>query len=227
MQMKILTILSMILVLFSYQNCAYVGQTQDASSSSQSSLSSSSLALESAAMSVIKNKCVACHNATSPGGGIDYITDINALKYYRLVLPGEPQISPLYQAISQGIMPPSSPLAQAQTQAIYDWILKGMITGTAPVAPPSALPLAANYKSIYANIIQVNCLGCHSAANPMAGINLSTYAGLMNIVQAGNTAASSFYTSTQAGTMPKNKAPLNNTQLTVIRDWIVAGALNN
>jgi hypothetical protein len=67
----------------------------------------------------------------NPKGDIGFITDINALKYYRFVVPGEPQLSPLYEVIAKGEMPPSGPLAQAQAQIIYDWIFEGMLTDQA------------------------------------------------------------------------------------------------
>lgn len=130
------------LMIFTYQNCAYVADSGLAPGGSMASSlaldteGEKSALLEKNAMSVLKGKCFSCHNPQNAMGGIDYITDINSLKYYRLAIPGEPQISPLYDVIAKGEMPPNAPLSQAQAQAIYDWIFEGMLGDAGSVVPP-------------------------------------------------------------------------------------------
>lgn len=223
------------LLIFTYQNCAYVADSGMApGGSSVSSLApdtegEKSALLEKNAMSVLKGKCFSCHNSQNAMGGIDFITDVNSLKYYRLAIPGEPQISPIYDVIAKGEMPPNAPLSQAQAQAIYDWIFEGMVGDSSGVVPPggTAGALEPKFQSIFAKIIQPKCLGCHSQALQRGGVNLSTYTATMNTVQPANPGASSFYTSTQMARMPQGSGPLNPSEMTAIRDWITNGALNN
>lgn len=216
-------------ILLTYQNCAFVGPQQSLSSSSSASILSKQALLEAKAMGILRTSCAGCHNASSPGGGIDYMMDINALKYYRLVIPGEPQLSELYDSIATGRMPKSSTLTQDQIKAIYDWIFEGMSGTAVPVnAPPaSSATLVAKYSSISAKILVPKCLGCHGSANPAGGYSVATYNGVMALVQPGNAAASGLYDSTLKNRMPKNGVPLSSQELTAISDWILSGALQN
>lgn len=225
-------------VLLTYQNCAYVG-APGADPSELASVNSTQGAdndeairtaiLEKDALAVLNARCVSCHNPDNPKGDIGFITDINALKYYRLVVPGEPQLSPLYEVIAKGEMPPSGPLAQAQAQIIYDWIFEGMLTDQAGVTPPKGVSgvLEAKFQSIFMNIIQPKCVGCHNAAASAGGLDLSTYTKVLSIVVVNKPIESAFYDSVNKGRMPKGRAMLSASELTAIRDWITNGAQNN
>lgn len=221
------------LVLFSYQNCAYVGQEQstDMSSTDETSAASKSAVLERKAMAILRGRCYSCHNPSMPSGEFDSVTDINAMKYYRWVIPGEPQISRLYEVIAMGEMPPrpQQPLDQTQTQAIYDWILDGMKEDQAGVVPPGSVSqvVEPRWASLFANVIQPKCVGCHNGTRQDGGVNLSNYNAARNTVQPGNPNASSLYTSTSTARMPRGGVPLNGSQLTALRDWITNGAPNN
>lgn len=79
-------------------------------------------------------------------------------------------------------------------------------------------------------LIQSNCAmsGCHVGPFPAEGINLSTYAGIMEEVKPGNAADSKLYKvlfETGDDLMPPPPmAALNSTQKELIRLWIQQGA---
>ena len=224
-------------ILLNYQNCAYVGAPGTDpnqiihSSSSQDPNADAALrsaSLEKDAMAILNARCASCHNSSNPKGDIGFITDINSLKYYRFIVPGEPQLSPLYEVIAKGEMPPSGPLAQAQVQIIYDWIFEGMLTDQAGVTPPVGVTgvLEAKFQSIFVNIIQPKCLGCHNNASAN-GLDLSNYTKVMTTIAPNDPLRSAFYDSVIKGRMPKGRAMLSASELTAVRDWITNGALNN
>ncbi len=75
-------------------------------------------------------------------------------------------------------------------------------------------------------ILANNCVGCHGGTAPSAGITLNTYQGVRAQVTNGRLWGSVTH-SPGYSPMPKNAAKLNDCQLTQIKKWIDAGALNN
>ena len=95
--------LSSLLTLLAYQNCSSKMTPLDLDSKADSG-SSAPLSVsqyESQALGVLQNNCASCHSAPAIDGGINYITDVNALKYFRVVIPGEPTVSPMYTVLTQ------------------------------------------------------------------------------------------------------------------------------
>ena len=221
---SIITFLSCLLILF--ENCSMVGRPQGSGGSGDASL-----ALQGLAMKVIQARCISCHNAQMPSGGVDYLTNQDALLYYRLVVPGEPELSYLYTLISDGEMPPPPDhLPASEVKAVYDWIKDGFSQpglGVTPPTPPATL--GPTFASINRLILQPKCLGCHNSGNSQGGVSFSSYASTMNTVQPGNINASSLYTSTvrPGGDMPRGSAPLSSAEMSTIQTWIVNGAMNN
>jgi len=213
------------LVVVSYQNCA---KPVSQSSYVVSGLTELDIA-ESKAMVVLTTKCSSCHSVDVPSGGVDVLS-IDSLLASGAVIPTEPGLSPLFQAISSGNMPPSKPLAQEDIMAVSDWITK-MQKDTGVSLPPGTqpLPLGPNYASIYQNILRTSCLGCHNSTNARGGVSFSTYASTMNTVQRTLPNGSSLYTSIAVrNTMPQGAGgSLSADQKRAIFDWITAGALNN
>ncbi len=80
-------------------------------------------------------------------------------------------------------------------------------------------------------IFQTNCAvtGCHDGGNNSRKLVLNNYNEIIKDVQKGNPQGSKIYTvlnSTYGGGMPPNK-PLTESQRSIIRLWIMEGALNN
>lgn len=83
-------------------------------------------------------------------------------------------------------------------------------------------------------IIASNCAmsGCHDAATHAEGVNLTTYAKIMNYVRAGSPSNSELYqvivtTNTGKRMPPPPRSALTATQIAKIQKWILQGARNN
>jgi mono/diheme cytochrome c family protein len=221
---------SCLLLVISFQNCSAIGSAND-SKLSKASLENDILGAQ--ALEILSSKCLTCHNPDKPEGGISDITDLNFLLYYRLVIPGQPEISDIIRVIKEGSMPPGGGVSTSDLSALNKWILEGLIDDSGNVAiPDGSATLEAKYSSIKTRIINTRCLGCHSGAAPSGGVDLTTYATTVanNIAIAGNPNGSRFITSLlRPGNdfMPRNGARLPTADIDIIRAWIQAGALNN
>lgn len=231
-KMWMVGILSASLVLMvSFQNCSAVrsanGDTKMAKSLSEQDL------LGKQAMEILSAKCLTCHNPDNAKGGISDITDLNSLLYYRLVIPGQPEISDIIRVIKEGSMPPSGGISNTELSALNTWILDGLLDDSGNVTlPPSSNVLEAKYSSIKIRIFNTKCVGCHSGANPPKGVDLTTYAATTtaSIAIAGNANGSRVVQSVErpgADFMPRNGSRLTAEEIKAIRDWITAGAMNN
>lgn len=217
--------------LVAFQNCSNNMAPMDLDQ--QALLGSTS---ESLAIGVLQNKCSQCHSPGVNMGGIDYITDVPSLKYYRVAIPGQAAASPIYTVLGYS-EDHSALLSASEAQLIFNWVQTGMEAST-PGSAPGIIPLAATFASIQRNIIGPKCASCH--ANPLQpapggnSLNFSSYMSLMsaNVITPGNAAGSLFYQSVtrSPGTarfMPSGGQQLNSEELKAIMDWINAGAPNN
>ena len=108
--------------------------------------------------------------------------------------------------------------------------------GGVSAPPPAPTPIVggmtppatnATFQAVQTRILNVYCMACHSGTRPSAGYNVSTYAGVMARVSAGNAARSAIYTEVSSNSMPASGGPLSTELKTLLRDWINAGAPNN
>lgn len=72
-------------------------------------------------------KCSACHDWASSAGGIA-----------GMVKPGDPAASPIWQKVSNDLMPPDEPLPEAEKTLVRDWIAAGAPTDGAADATTGA-----------------------------------------------------------------------------------------
>lgn len=73
--------------------------------------------------------CTRCHGGSNPRAGLSlgsYETALKGGNNPPAVVPGDPDKSPLYTLVKNGVMPFGGPkLAEADAQKIYDWIKAG------------------------------------------------------------------------------------------------------
>lgn len=230
-QMKLLAIgFSTMVLLLGYQNCSNSMKPMDLDGSSSVSDSSSYTAdqLNTKAMSLLQNKCSSCHSAGAPLGGIDYITDLGSLQYYRLVIPGQAVLSPLYAVLSNNV-DHSSLLSQNESQVIFNWIETGLVNQAGGVAPPAIVPLQPTYASLASKVFVPSCTRCHNATTRSGGVDLSTHNAVKAYTNTTNPDMSQIYISvtTKTNLMPQGGTPLTTEQKKALRDWIADGAQNN
>ncbi len=96
----------------------------------------------------------------------------------------------------------------------------------------AALPLAAavDFSRDVAPVLEKNCLACHGAERPAAGIHVTSRSGLGRSVVAGQPDASSLYfvlnlPATDRKAMPPGGPMLSEKDRSAIRQWIAEGAV--
>ena len=72
--------------------------------------------------SIITASCLPCHAAGGSAAKYDLTTPENLAK---LVVPGKPDSSKLYQVLASGKMPPSGKLDSAKLATFHKWISEG------------------------------------------------------------------------------------------------------
>lgn len=225
-------VLVVVLILFTttglfFQNCSALRSPNEEGSAT--ALSESDV-LGKQALDILSAKCLTCHNSDKAEGGISDITDLNYLLYYRLVIPGQPEISDIVRVIKDGTMPPGGGVTTEEIKTINKWIMEGLIDDSGNVAlPGSSSQLEPTFNSIKTRIFNTKCLTCHTANNASGGTNLDTYDTLIasNRIVAGNPSGSRLVQSVErTGTdfMPRGGARLSSAEIAAIRLWIQNGA---
>jgi len=103
--------------------------------------------------------------------------------------------------------------------------------GTSTVATCS--PDTVYFQNTISPLVISNCAmsGCHDAGSHKSGVILTSYAGIMKLVKAGNPTGSSLVSitsTTGSGVMPPApKARLTTAQIDLIKKWISQGAKDN
>ena len=93
-----------------------------------SALAQTSAAEQPAALKLIQQHCVACHNPQTPSAGLDLTTLEAASKggqHGPAIAPGRLRASLAFQKIAAAEMPLGNPLPQPQRDIIRDWIQSG------------------------------------------------------------------------------------------------------
>jgi len=72
------------------------------------------------------------------------------------------------------------------TNASGSMTSRATVTVTAPPPPPPPPPPGLTYMNDTKPIFDSRCIMCHGGPNPTAGLNLSTYAGVMAVVTPGD-----------------------------------------
>ena len=78
-----------------------------------------------------------------------------------------------------------------------------------------------------AELLNNNCMPCHSSSNHKAGVNLTSYQGIVAAVTPGDAAGSLLVKSLYGNgvdQMPKGRTPLSADQIKIVEQWITAGA---
>jgi len=73
---------------------------------------------------ILKVSCLQCHNGAGASGNIDLSSYAGVVAQ---VSPGNPSASALYNAVANGIMPPTGALPASQIQEIQAWIAAGAL----------------------------------------------------------------------------------------------------
>jgi len=168
-----------------------------------------------------------CHDAASNKEG--YTLDSYANIIRRGVKPGSATSSKIYKVLFEtggDKMPPApnADLTAQQKALIGRWINEGAknTINCGISCDTTQFKYAANVSTI----LGTYCLGCHSGSTPSGSIDLSTYANVKIVATNGRLVGSVSHTAGYSP-MPKNASKLSDCQITQIKKWVNAGALNN
>ena len=172
---------------------------------------------------LFESKCGTCHGTVDMTGlALDtYANTMAGGKNGEIVVPGDSANSILYTLQAVGGHPGT--FAEDELAVIQAWIDAGALETSAATAP-SAGPV---WEGKLATLLGEKCSTCHGPA-AMGGLNLSSYADMLNggasgpVVVPGDGANSLFVTIQQAGGHP---GQLSDDEITLIQEWIDAGAL--
>lgn len=177
---------------------------------------------------IIASNCTmsGCHDAITQAEGVNLTNYTNIMKYVRA---GNAGGSKLYKVMidtdprDRMPPPPMSPLSSAQLAKIQKWINQGAKNNS---CIGSCDTTSFTYNAVIKPMMETKCAGCHKPGNLGGNIDLSTYASTKVVALNGKLLGS---ISHQVGysPMPKNGAKLQDCEITQVRKWITAGALNN
>lgn len=205
----------------SFQNCAPKKNT------AQESLTSIQSLAELKSLGILKERCASCHSGANSYSnvpvGADPITDITDPNYLiktRLIIAGEPDLSPIYQVIESAEMPPGQPLGASEVTTIKEWIANyDKQASPTPVATQTPTPVTATFNSLRTNVFLPKCYNCH--VNRSA--KLDTYQSVSMAVNNQN-----LRNRVNNNSMPPPGSPqLSGQEKTLLLQWIDSGALNN
>jgi uncharacterized membrane protein len=230
MKTKLLTITLVCIVLAFANSCKHEIITQPVDATPiNGPVPNNGVCFETEVLPILKTNCAksGCHDAATRQKGI--VLDNYANIMAKGVVVGNAANSKIYKVLfetGQDKMPlaPNPDLTAAQKATIGKWINEGAknTVNCSSNCDTTLFKYSANIQPILA----ANCVGCHSGAGASGGVNLSTYANVKAIATAGQligaiTHAQGF------SPMPKNGAKLPECQITQLKKWVAAGALNN
>lgn len=235
------------ILLISFQNCSIKrtpamnldsasptssgsNQTSNANIPSSTPAPVAGNSIEAQAITLLQNKCYACHG-TASSGGISQINNPDSLIASGQIIAGNPDGSPIYAAALAGRMPiGSTALNSTELNILKQWIAAGAKkpADSTTVTTPVTVPLSASYASIQINILTPKCLYCHSGSTAKDGVRLDSYASVKKYISSTAPTQSKLYSITSSGEMPpRPDVGLTSNELKVLSDWITAGALQN
>ena len=168
-----------------------------------------------------------CHNAQSNKSG--YVLDSYNNIIKKGIVPGNYAASKIWMSVvyntgEGGKMPKNAPaLTATELDLIKRWIAYGAVDSGA--CTNSCDTANFTYNKAILPLIQTYCVGCHNSASAPGG-GLTDYTSIMTAAVNGRMIGD---ISHQAGynAMPKGGLTLSDCQVTQVKKWVAAGALNN
>jgi Planctomycete cytochrome C len=184
---------------------------------------------ESEILPLFQSNCAksGCHDAITKEKNLILNSYTNIMR--RDIVPGNADASKIYRVLfarGSDKMPPApnADLTAAQKALIGKWINEGAknTTNCASTCDTNQFKYGANISVI----LNSNCTGCHSGTAASGGIELTNYTLVKAQVTNGRLVGAVTHAPGYAP-MPKDANKLSECQLTQIKKWVAAGALNN
>jgi len=127
--------------------------------------------LETRVRAIFKAQCLKCHSGAKPKGQFSLATRealVQGGETGRVITPGKPLESLLFQHVQDGSMPPAEDkrLSGADVETLKKWIESG-----APFGKGGRLPTIVTQHDVYP-ILQLRCVVCHGGRTKQAKLDL-------------------------------------------------------
>lgn len=230
MQKKVFIVIATGMFLLAINSCRHEVPILNADSTPiPGPVTNNGVCFESEVLPLFKSNCAksGCHDAASHEGDVVLDSYTNILR--RKITPGNADASKIYKVLfetGEKKMPPApnGDLTAAQKALIGKWINEGAknTVNCASTCDSNQFKYSTNISVIMSSY----CTGCHSGTAPSGNIDLSNYTNVKLQVNNGKlvgavTQAAGFFP------MPQNTGKLNDCQISQIKKWMAAGALNN
>ena len=168
-----------------------------------------------------------CHDAISHKEGV-ILTDYTNIS--REVKVSSPTSSDLYKCLNETgdeRMPPapSAEFSITQKSLLLKWIQQGAKNNTCSNTA-TCDTVNVTFSASVLPVLKTYCVGCHSAASPSAGIDLSTYAAV-KVYAANGRLMGSITHAIGYKPMPSSTSKLGVCEINQIKAWVTKGILNN
>lgn len=168
-----------------------------------------------------------CHDSISHKEGViltDYIHISQEVKV------SSPSSSDLYKCLNETgdeRMPPAptTEFSLAQKSLVLNWIKQGAKNNSCSNTA-TCDTINVTFSASVLPVLKTYCVGCHSAASPSAGIDLSTYSAVKVYVANGRLMGSITH-ATGYKAMPSSTSKLGACEINQIKAWVNKGTLNN
>jgi hypothetical protein len=107
--------------------------------------------LATSALGILTRDCGSCHAGSERAGGVGSIDDVDSLVSSGLIVPGNAALSPLFDSVRAGRMPPAGVLSRPSVGE--QWLLEGFIEGLSVGAEACALPPLPSVDETYAAML--------------------------------------------------------------------------
>jgi uncharacterized membrane protein len=168
-----------------------------------------------------------CHDAISHKEGVN-LTDYTNIR--KEVSAFNPTSSELYKCLNETgdkRMPPapSAEFSLTQKSLLLKWIQQGAKNNTCSNTA-TCDTVNVTFSASVLPVLKTYCVGCHSAASPSAGIDLSTYAAV-KVYAANGRLMGSITHAIGYKPMPSSTSKLGACEINQIKAWVTKGTLNN
>ena len=196
-----------------------------------------SLVFERDVLPIFSRHCFTCHGKSSPQAGLELRTAKQALRgghNGRVVVPGAPDESPLWQKVSSREMPPKAferKLTDLELATIRQWIEQGARFEGAADLPAVARQQLDRFEHQVQPIFAQHCHACHGEEDPAGDLDLTQLATLLRGSINGPVIVEGFSdksvlirkVASRAMPPPDHGDPLTRNELAVISQWVDKG----
>ncbi len=166
-----------------------------------------------------------CHGDRGAGG---YKLTSYADIVSKGIVPGNPAASKIFESISwstgENKMPRGGSLSATDIALIRQWIATGALDSGACYTN-NCDTTQYTYSGTIAPMMQLYCTGCHNNSSA-AGGSLADYTSVYNAAVTGRLIGDISH-SAGYNAMPQGSSQLSDCQITQVKKWVAAGALNN